>query len=154
VSSFPAVIESKEKAVSNATVTFTSSGGESREQCPSWNDGSATFGIITEPIALGGNGAEGAFQLVIEEDAGTRILNWRLFGGIHDFSESPTWSTAIEIFTSDGRRLRDAVYGLGGSGSVGGPYTSGACFSNMSPYSASTQGVLRDLSVAINGVQA
>jgi hypothetical protein len=154
VSQFPTVIQSKEKSVSGAAVTLTSTGGGDRDNCPVWVAGNASFGVITQPIPLGVSGAEGAFSIGIGEDASTGLLRWSFGGAFHDFSERPPWSTAIEVFTSDGRTLRDAAYLLSGSGSAGGPYTSGACYSNMSSYQASAQGVLRDLSITINGVQA
>jgi hypothetical protein len=153
VSSRPAQKDSREKNVSGATITLTSAGGWSREECPSWSAGRPSFGVITDPVPLGGTGVEGAFQLVVEEVAGTGSLRWRLSGAVQDFSERP-WATTIDVFTSDGLFLRDAAYGLGGSGGVGGPYRSGTCFSNMSPFQSSSQGLLRDFSFTINGVQA
>jgi hypothetical protein len=147
----PLRVAIKEKSAS-ATVTMTLAGAPSRDSCPVWLAGRSFFGdVIPEPVSLGGD-AEGALVLTAEQVDGTQDLRWRLSGLMRDYSERPPWSTAY--IAPDGQSLIDAGYGLGGTGSLGGPYTSGACFSNMSPYSASTQGVLRDFSFTINGVQA
>jgi hypothetical protein len=149
VSQFPLVIESKEKTVSGATFTMTLAGEPSRDQCPQWTAGVGFFGIIMPiPISLGG-GAEGVFQLVIVEDQ-SQALAWRLSGAVRDISEAPTWTTAL--LTGSG--ISPTAYGVGGGGSVGGPYASGACFSAMStPYAAGVSGLLRDYLFSINGVQ-
>jgi hypothetical protein len=149
VSQFPLVIDSKEKTVGGATFTMTLAGEPSRDRCPQWSAGVGSFGIIMpSPISLGG-GAEGVFRLAIEEDQ-SQALVWGLFGAVRDISEDPTWTTAL--LTGSG--ILPTAYGVGGGGSVGGPYTYGACFSAMAtPYAAGVVGVLRDYSFSINGVQ-
>jgi hypothetical protein len=150
VSESPLQIESKEKSVTNASVTLTLAGGASSSVCPQWKAGTDFFGIITQPIPLGGNGAEGTFSLAIEDDPQTGIPRWLLTGFFQDFSERPPWKTARITPTG----LIDSPYLLGGTGGVGGRYSSGACFSNMASYQASVQGAFVDYSVSFNGVQA
>ena len=149
VSQSPLIIDSKEKTVEGATFTMTLAGEPSRDRCPRWNAGVGSSGItMTSPISLG-SGAEGVFQLVIEENQ-SGALAWVLIGAVRDISEDPTWTTAL--LTGSG--ILPTAYGVGGGGSVGGPYSSGPCFSAMAtPYEASVVGLLRDYSFRINGVQ-
>jgi hypothetical protein len=147
----PLRVSIREKSASG-TVTMSLAGEFSRNSCPVWVAGRSGFGdSIPEPVSFG-SGTEGALILTAEQVAGTQNLRWRLAGVVRDYSERPTWSTAF--ITPDGQNLIETAHGLGGTGSLGGPYTSGVCFSNMSSYQSSVQGVLRDFSFSINGVQA
>jgi hypothetical protein len=147
----PLRVSIREKSASG-TVTMSLAGEPSRNSCPVWVAGRSGFGdSIPEPVSFGG-GTEGALILTAEQVAGTQDLRWRLAGVVRDYSGRPTWSTAF--ITPDGQNLIETAYGLGGTGSLGGPYTSGTCFSNMSSYQSNVQGVLRDFSFSINGVQA